>query len=191
MTARANTSHVKGQYRFMDSLKPIRILPRWHHATHGLSFRPTAGTLGKRNMLVEHRINVFTPIGPIVQIYADVPHWHRWDPDTKAATLNGAFAVGSRGTLTPTKGNTVPMALTFVDAVRGFTAESRIPLLLRMVFEHELIARGSSQTEVVHRVTLSGPLSWLIGPALKRQLNAGLPVTLARLKRMAESGSPD
>ncbi len=142
-------------------------------------------------MLVEHHITVFTPPGPIVQIYADVAHWHRWDPDTKAATLNGAFAVGTRGTLTPTKGNTVPMVLTFVDPEKGFTAESRIPLLMRMVFEHELIAQGDWQTEVVHRVTLSGPLSWLIGPALKRQLDAGLPVTLARLKRLAETGSPD
>jgi hypothetical protein len=69
--------------------------------------------------------------------------------------------------------------------------ESRIPLLLRMVFEHKLIARDDTVTEVVHRVTLSGPLSWLIGPGLKRQLDAGLPVTLARLKRLAETESPD
>ena len=83
------------------------------------------------------------------------------------------------------------MVVTFADPENGFTVASRIPLLLRMVFEHELITREPSQTEVVHRVTLSGPLSWLIGPALKRQLDAGLPVTLSRLKRMAETGSPD
>lgn len=83
------------------------------------------------------------------------------------------------------------MVVTFADPVRGFTLESRIPLLLRMVFEHELIARGEAVTEVVHRVTLSGPLAWLIGPGLKRQLDAGLPVTLSRLKRMVETGSSD
>ena len=118
-------------------------------------------------------------------------NWHRWNPDTRAAALNGPFAVGSRGTLTPAQGNTVPMVLTFLDPAQGFTAESRIPLLLRMVFEHDLIANGPSQTEVVHRVTLSGPLPWLIGRSLKRQLDAGLPVALARLTRMAETGSPD
>jgi Polyketide cyclase / dehydrase and lipid transport len=143
------------------------------------------------SLVIEHRITIATPPGAIYPIYADVANWHRWDPDTKAATLSGPFVVGSRGTLTPVRGNTVPMVVTFVDPARGFTAESRIPLLLRMVFEHELIAHGPSQTEVVHRVTLSGPLSWLIGPALKRQLDAGLPVTLSRLKRMAETGSPD
>ncbi|MGS5086619.1 SRPBCC family protein [Hydrogenophaga sp. A37] len=142
-------------------------------------------------MLIEHRITISTPPGPIFQIYADVPHWRQWDPDTRAATLDGPLAAGSRGTLTPTQGNTVPMVVTFADPARGFTVESRIPLLLRMVFEHEMTPLGPSQTEVVHRVTLSGLLSSLIGPALKRQLDAGLPVTLARLKQMAETGSPD
>jgi hypothetical protein len=40
---------------------------------------------------------------------------------------------------------------------------------------------------VIHRVTLSGALSYLIGPMLVRQLNAGLPVTLGRLKALAEA----
>ncbi len=141
--------------------------------------------------VIEHRIPIATPPAAIYRLYADVANWHRWDPDTKRATLDGPFAVGSRGSLTPAKGNTVPMVVTFADPVRGFTVESRIPLLLRMVFEHELIARGEAVTEVVHRVTLSGPLAWLIGPGLKRQIDAGLPVTLSRLKRLAETGSPE
>ena len=141
--------------------------------------------------VIEHRIPIATPPAAIYRLYADVANWHRWDPDTKRATLDGPFAVGSRGKLTPAKGNTVPMVVSFADPLRGFTVESRIPLLLRMVFEHELIAQGASVTEVVHRVTLSGPLAWLIGPGLKRQIDAGLPVTLSRLKRLAETGSPE
>lgn len=141
--------------------------------------------------VIEHRIPIATAPDTIYRLYADVANWHRWDPDTRRATLDGPFAVGSRGTLTPAKGNKVPMVVTFADPARGFTVESRIPLLLRMVFEHELIARGEAVTEVVHRVTLSGLLARLIGPGLKRQLDVGLPVTLSRLKRLAETGSPD
>lgn len=142
-------------------------------------------------MSIEHRTTIATPLTTIYRLYADVANWQRWDPDTRRATLDGPFAVGTRGTLTPAKGNTVPMEVTFADPVHGFTVESRSPLLLRMVFEHELIAKGEAVTEVVHRVTLSGPLAWLIGPGLKRQLDAGLPVTLSRLRRLAETGSPD
>ncbi len=141
--------------------------------------------------VIEHRVRIAAAPAAIYRLYADVANWYRWDPDTKRATLDGPFAVGSRGSLTPAKGTTVPMVVTFADPVRGFTVESSIPLLLRMVFEHELIARDEAMTEVVHRVTLSGPLGWLLGPGLKRQLDAGLPVTLSRLKRLAETGSPD
>ena len=134
---------------------------------------------------VEHRITVAAPADTLFAIYADVPNWHTWDPDTKRAHLDGPFAVGSRGSLTPTQGNTVPLLLTRVVPGRAFTAEARIPLF-RMVFEHELTPLAAGATEVVHRVTFTGPLSLLMAPLMTRRLNSGLPVTLARLKALAE-----
>jgi hypothetical protein len=138
-------------------------------------------------MQVEHRIRVATPPERIFRIYEDVANWHTWDPDTKSAFLDGPFRVGSRGKLTPTKGNTVPMVVTAVTAGRSFTVESKIPLF-RMVFEHELIPVATG-TDVVHRVTFSGPLSLVLGPMLSRQLNEGLPKTLHNLKLLAEAGT--
>lgn len=135
-------------------------------------------------MPVEHRITVAAPAATIFRIYADVANWHAWDPDTKVATLEGPFQPGSRGKLTPTKGNTVPMLLTKVIPDHCFTVESRIPLF-RMLFEHELVPVAGG-TEVIHRVTFSGPLALVLGPVLTRRLNRGLPVTLARLKALAE-----
>jgi hypothetical protein len=135
-------------------------------------------------MHVEHRISVNASPDAIFRIYADVQNWHTWDPDTKHASLDGPFEVGSRGRLTPTKGNTVPMLLTHVVPGRAFTVESKIPLF-RMVFEHELTPTANG-TDVVHRVTFSGFLSFLLGRMLSRQLNTGLPVTLTRLKALAE-----
>ena len=136
-------------------------------------------------MQVEHRTTVNAPPDVIFRIYEDVGNWHTWDPDTKQATLDGPFRVGSRGTLTPTRGRTVPMLLTEVVPAARFTAESRIPLFL-MGFEHELKPVGVA-TEVTHRVTLSGAVRLVIGRMLVGQMNAGLPVTLARLKALAEA----
>lgn len=136
-------------------------------------------------MQVEHSVLVQAPAERIFRIYEDVAAWPTWDPDTKAASIDGPFAVGTRGSLTPTKGRTVPMLLTKVERGACFTVESRIPLL-RMVFEHELVPRGES-VKVTHRVTFSGILSVLLGRMLVKQLNQGLPVTLANLKRAAES----
>lgn len=138
-------------------------------------------------MQVEHRIHIAAAPKRIFAIYADVANWHQWDPDTKAASIEGPFQTGAVGRLTPTRGNTVPMRLTSVAPDRSFTVESKIPLFC-MVFEHELHP-SKTGTVVIHRVTFSGALAFLLGRVLSRQLNQGLPVTLARLKALAESGS--
>jgi hypothetical protein len=136
-------------------------------------------------MQVEHSILVQASAERLFKIYEDVANWHAWDPDTKRASIEGPFAAGTRGSLTPTKGNTVPMLLTKVEPNSCFTAECKIPLF-RMVFEHELVPQGAS-VKVVHRVAFSGVLSALLGRMLVKQINRGLPVTLAKLKRLAES----
>lgn len=138
-------------------------------------------------MQVEHRITTTAKPETVFRIYEDVSNWHVWDPDTKQASLQGPFQVGSRGRLVPTKGNAVPMVLTEVISGQCFTVESKIPLFC-MVFEHELNAAGQA-TEIVHRVTFSGLLSVVLGPMLTRQLNFGLPVTLKKLKALAEARS--
>ncbi|HEV2611532.1 MAG TPA: SRPBCC family protein [Noviherbaspirillum sp.] len=135
-------------------------------------------------MQIEHKITVSTTPDVIFRIYEDVDNWHTWDPDTKRAFLNGPLQPGSSGKLTPAKGNTVPMRVTEVVKNRSFTVESKIPLF-RMIFEHEL-APMTKGTEVIHRITLSGPLLFFLGRMLAKQINAGLPVTLQNLKRLAE-----
>lgn len=138
-------------------------------------------------MQVEHTILVQAPAERIFRIYQDVAAWHTWDPDTKRASLDGPFVVGARGSLTPTKGNTVPMVLTKVEPNASFTVESTIPLF-RMVFEHELVPEAGA-TKVIHRVAFSGFLTFVIGRMLVKQLNQGLPLTLSSLKRLAESAT--
>ncbi len=136
-------------------------------------------------MQVERSILVQAPAERVFGIYQNVSAWHTWDPDTKRASLEGPFAVGSRGSLTPTRGNTVPMLVTRVEPNVCFTVESKIPLF-RMLFEHELVPQGNA-VQVIHRVTFSGLLTFLLGRMLVKQLHQGLPVTLANLKRIAES----
>jgi Polyketide cyclase / dehydrase and lipid transport len=138
-------------------------------------------------MQVEHSILVQATAERVFRIYQDVSSWHTWDPDTKRAVLEGPFTAGVKGSLTPTKGNTVPMVVTKVEPNSCFTVESKIPMF-RMVFEHELVPQ-SKGVQVVHRVTFSGPLAFLLGRMLVKQLNQGLPVTLASLKRLAESAA--
>lgn len=79
------------------------------------------------------------------------------------------------------------MRLTSVVHNRSFTAEVKIPLF-SMVFEHELLP-AADLTKVIHRVTFSGALSFLLGRVAGSRLHRGLPVKLVNLKTAAEATS--
>ena len=136
-------------------------------------------------MHIVRRTHAQAPADRIFRFYEDVANWPAWDPDTRAARLDGPLQPGARGSLTPTRGRTVPMLVTAVVPGRSFTVECRIPLF-RMVFEHELLPMDGG-TEITHRVHFHGLLSILLGPMLIRQLRTGLPVTLERLRQRAEA----
>lgn len=136
-------------------------------------------------MQIKHSVLVNAAPERLFALYADVPNWNRWDPGTKASSIVGPFQSGAKGSLTPTKGNTVPLLLTSVVPNRSFTAEAKIPLF-RIIFDHELLPRNGA-TEVIHRVSFSGVLAFLLGRFIGAQVSKGLPVTLAKLKAAAES----
>ncbi|WP_298609267.1 SRPBCC family protein [uncultured Thiothrix sp.] len=136
-------------------------------------------------MIIEHSIITTAKPETVFAIYAQVDEWKNWDPDTKASYLSNGLTLGSQGKLTPTKGNTVPMEVTAVVPHQSFTVTSKIPLF-KMVFDHELTTTQQG-TRITHRVQFSGLLSFVLGKMLGKQVDQGLPITLQRLKELAES----
>jgi hypothetical protein len=134
--------------------------------------------------MIEHRIVVQAPASVIYGIYKDVAQWNTWDPDTKASSLDGPFEAGTQGTLAPSKGRPIRITLTDVRENQSFTVVGGVPGF-HMCFEHELKAHAQG-TEVIHRVSFSGVFAFLFKRLLSPQINAGLPITLKRLKAHAQ-----
>jgi hypothetical protein len=132
----------------------------------------------------EGTIDVRCSPDTVFALYADAASWADWDPDIRAASRSGPFEAGVTGTITPKQGPTMTIRLTAVVPNRSFDAEARLPGCT-MRFEHWLEPVGND-TRVTHRVTFSGPSSFLfralIGPSLRR----GIPGTMAGLKAAAE-----
>jgi hypothetical protein len=135
-------------------------------------------------MHIEERIHIAVPVMVVDRIWSEVDRWHLWDPDTKQARLNGAFAVGTKGRIIPRKGMGVPMVVTERSEGRSFTVEGYIPLF-RMHFEHTVSAVDGG-SEVTHSVWFSGALAFLFGPRVAAQIREGLPQTMQSLKAYAE-----
>lgn len=136
-------------------------------------------------MLIEEKIEIFAEPETVFALYADVPGWPDWDPDTKAASIDGPFVTGATGRLTPTKGFTVPMRFVSVVRNRAFIVESAAPLCV-LRFEH-ILSPTANGVLAVHRVSFSGPLARFYGWLVGSRVRVGLPVTMAKLKRTAEA----
>lgn len=59
-----------------------------------------------------------------------------------------------------------------------------------MTFEHLIDADGSS-TRLTERVQMAGPLAYLLGPMLRRRLEALFAASVAAVARQAEAGQDD
>ncbi len=134
-------------------------------------------------MVIEEHIDIAVAPHAVMACYRDVGRWHEWDPDTKAASIDGPFRAGVTGRLTPGKGFTVSMRLSQVSAT-SFTVECLAPLCT-MRFEHDLHLTEQG-TRVVHRVSFHGVLARFFSRLVGARVQLGLPVTLARLKLRLE-----
>jgi hypothetical protein len=135
--------------------------------------------------IIEKHIVISAAPEAIFRIYRDVENWSRWDPDTKSSSLNNGLVLGSKGTLTPAKGNTIPMVVTSIQENKRFTVTSKTALF-RMDFDHELEPTEGG-TRVIHRVKIAGFLKPLLMLMLVPKIEKGLPVTLQRLKAWVET----
>jgi hypothetical protein len=138
-------------------------------------------------MSIQESIDIAAPAAVVFDIWSDVANWNRWDPDTRESFLSGPFEVGSRGRIVPARGRGVPFVVTECTWNTSFTVEAFIPGF-RMRFEHVLEPAPAS-VRATHRVTFFGPLRFLFGPLVDRQVRHGLPATMRSLKAYAESRS--
>jgi Polyketide cyclase / dehydrase and lipid transport len=117
--------------------------------------------------------------------YSDVANWKRWDEALTASDLQGAFEVGSHGTMT-IEGN--PRALGFVllevEANKIFRDVTEIPGV-KIEFTHRLEPTPEG-TKITHHVTISGPAWEQVAATVGKKLEHDLPLTLASLAKFAE-----
>lgn len=135
---------------------------------------------------IESTIRIAAPATRVFEVYGNVPGWSHWDPDTREAHLSQGLALGSRGRLRPRRGLPVRMEVTELTPGRSFTVTCPV-LGSRMHFDHVIDAAGSG-VDVTHRVRFEGWLAGWLDRTVGRDVRAGLPVTLASLKRHVEAG---
>ncbi len=120
----------------------------------------------------------------IWKLWSEVSTWHLWDDGIEAVTLEGPFAAGSAGTLTPKGAPALPYLITEATAYQSFSDKTELPgAELRFMHRLEAIPTG---TKITHWVEISGPAWKEYAQGLGQELERYLPKTVARLAQVAE-----
>jgi hypothetical protein len=134
----------------------------------------------------EHTVETKAPPEAVWRLWSDVSTWSSWDDDIEWATLDGAFAVGSRGKLKPKGFPAGAFELVSVTPGVSYTVEQR-RLLATLRFHHELAEGGAPPTRFTHRVTISGPLGPLLVAAFGGRMKRNFPPIMRHLAAAAEA----
>ncbi|MCD9022032.1 SRPBCC family protein [Cohnella silvisoli] len=129
----------------------------------------------------EHTVTTTAKAETIWKLYSDITSWVEWDKGIEYASLDGAFAAGTRGILQPEGQERLAFELTEVEPLRGFSDVTDIPDAgIRIRFVHRL-QQAAEGTSVTHHVTITGPNAHQIGAGMAQ----GIPHTIEGLVALA------
>ncbi len=115
------------------------------------------------------------------QLWSNPKEWPLWDEGLETVTLDGAFEVGSRGTLKPKGGPKVTFQLLKVEPLQGFIDRSFLPLC-HLDFEHRYEAG-----KISHHVKFSGWLSPFFRLVIGNDIAKTLQGTLTSFSELAKT----
>lgn len=135
-------------------------------------------------LIIKHTIATKASPEIIWNIWRDVENWKTWDHGIEFSTIDGPFAVGTKGTLKPKGGPLVHMLLNKVEPQRTFVDESRL-FLARIIVSHDMMEHNG-RTLVTHQIEMMGPLAFLFAFLIGRKMKKNLPQEMQAMVKMAE-----
>lgn len=117
--------------------------------------------------------------------YSDPTTWPTWDQETVDVTVDGPFAVGTRGTIKPVGGPKAAFTFTEVTPLVSFTDTTRLPFTT-ITFTHTIEDLGVDGCRFTHGLTIEGLLTPVFSRLIGRKVAASLPEAMRRLAQLAE-----
>jgi hypothetical protein len=119
--------------------------------------------------------------------YRDVASWPEWNAAVGTIELDGPFATGTTGRLTPPGAGPLPFRIVEATENSGYVSETEIAETVTLRSTNQLTALPDGRTRIELRVELVGPAAEFFGKSFGPQLSAGVPKTVETLARRAET----
>lgn len=130
-------------------------------------------------------VPVNTTATKVWQTLIDVQTWHEWDTEIIEASLEGNFAVNTKGTLTPKSGPKLKFYISEITPFQSYTFNTIMPV-------GELVIKRSLRVEheIVYftdDIAFTGFLKKVFGLMLGGQFRKVLPEVMNKFKTIAEA----
>jgi uncharacterized protein YndB with AHSA1/START domain len=133
-------------------------------------------------VIVEKSVEIAAPPDAVWEVLVDVDAWPEWNPDVKSASLDGAFANGSRFTW---KSGPSTITSTIERADRPEVAGWRGTTLGARAIHVWRLEPTDGGTRVSTRESMSGLVPRLFSGSMRRKLEASLDTWLAEMAAAA------
>ena len=139
-----------------------------------------------RNSSFSHTLETTAVPDRVWRLWTDVSTWAAWDGGLKSAFMDGPFEIAATGQIVPLKGSIVPFTVTAATPKTSSTFVTKLPFA-RLKIERSLKALpDNGGTRFTHTVSFTGPLREVWGFILGRGFRKELPITMAKLAKLAE-----
>jgi hypothetical protein len=119
-------------------------------------------------------------------IWSDTATWPEWNPDVSKMEMNGAFAEGATGKMHSRGGRIHDITLRNVTPGKGFEVHTRVIPGTAFAFVCA-IKPADGGSEISQAVTVTGPLSPIVGPTAGPNIAKSFDPLLEGLAKKAES----
>ena len=130
---------------------------------------------------VEHTIDTAAAPEAVWQRYRDVSTWSEWNGAVESVLLDGEFAAGTAGTLSPPDQGPLPFRIISATENEGYVSETEIADTVALRLATRLTPLPDGGTRITHRVELHGAAAPYFAQSFGPVLAAGVPRTLEAL----------
>jgi hypothetical protein len=145
-------------------------------------------------LIIKEEVNMFQyestvkgkmDIGKVWALYSDVSRWSEWDSDMQNVVLDGAFAVGTTGTMFMKEMPPLPFRLDEVEKEKAFVNTSTLgDVAVR--FGHFITSTESGEYTITHTVTITGSNEAQL-QGIGHGIVAGIPAGMENLYRLSRT----
>ena len=133
----------------------------------------------------EEKVKTTATADAVWKIWSKPESWTDWDDGLEWVKFDGPLVAGSKGKMKPKGAGPVEFFTLEVSPGRGFSDRTLLPLA-KMDFIHRYTPLPEGGGHISHRVEISGPLSFLFGRVIGKNIQKGLPEAMRKLASLAE-----